>query len=56
LVCHVECEGLAFNELGKVGYKRSLSADEFNNEYYEWDIKTVKPENPDPEKTYDYET
>ena len=56
LVCHVECEGLAFNELGKVGYKRALSADEFNEEYYEWSIKTVKPDNPDPEKTYDYET
>ena len=31
LVCHVECEGLAFHELGKIGYKCSLSADEFNN-------------------------
>ena len=39
LMCHVECEGLAFHELGKVGYKRSLTTEEFNNEYYEWSIR-----------------
>lgn len=41
LVCHVECEGLAFHELGKVGYKRSLAADEFLNEYNDWAAKKV---------------
>lgn len=54
LVCHVECEGLAFHELGKIGYKCSLSADEFNNQYYNWSIKTVEPENPPQGMTYDY--
>ena len=36
LYCSVECEGLAFHELGKVGYKISLSADDFNNDSYEY--------------------
>lgn len=44
LICHVECEGLAFHELGKVGYKRSLTTDEFNNEYYEWSIGEYESE------------
>lgn len=54
LICHVECEGLAFHELGKIGYKRCLSADQFNNEYYDWSIKTVEPEEPEVNITYDY--
>ena len=41
LVCHVECEGLAFHELGKVGYKRSLQADKFYNDYYAWAAEEV---------------
>ena len=32
LMCSVECEGLAFHELGKVGYKVSLSQDDFYND------------------------
>jgi len=40
LLCHVECEGLAFHEIGKRGYKRSLSTQEFNDEYYNWSINT----------------
>lgn len=32
LICSVECEGLAFHELGKVGYKISLTNDNFINE------------------------
>lgn len=54
LICHIDCEGLAFHELGKVGYKCSLSTDEFNNEYYDWSIKTVRPATPEVNVTYDY--
>ncbi len=43
--CEIESEGLAFNELGKVGYKIDLSEDLYNMEYNEWadaseDMKT----------------
>ena len=37
--CEVECEGLAFHELGKVGYKLSLSQDNFEWVYKEWSEK-----------------
>lgn len=43
LICHVECEGLAFHELGKVGYKRSLTAEEYYDDYYKWSIATIRP-------------
>jgi hypothetical protein len=33
LYCDVECEGLAFHELGKIGYKITLSQDEFLTRY-----------------------
>lgn len=36
LMCDVECEGLAFQELGKVGYKISLASDDFYAEDLEW--------------------
>lgn len=36
LYCDVECEGLAFHELGKRGYKISLTTDDFTNDDYEW--------------------
>lgn len=36
LYCNVECEGLAFNELGKIGYKISLSSEDFYKAYEEW--------------------
>lgn len=36
LTCEVEAEGLAFQELGKVGYKISLSQEEFELEYEKW--------------------
>jgi len=35
--CEISCEGLAFHELGKIGYKIELSTDvlvEENNEWY----------------------
>lgn len=37
LICSVECEGLAFHELGKVGYKVNLSQDNFLLDKAEWD-------------------
>ena len=36
LYCNVECEGMAFHELGKIGYKVSLTADGFYLEDEEW--------------------
>ena len=36
LYCDVECEGLAFHELGKIGYKVALSLEEFQFDYDEW--------------------
>lgn len=36
LTCEVTCEGLAFHELGKIGYKFSLSQQDFLNEYSIW--------------------
>lgn len=36
IYCNVKCEGLAFNELGKQGYKISLSSEIFNNNDYNW--------------------
>ena len=36
LYCDVACEGMAFHELGKIGYKIALSADEYLLEYEDW--------------------
>ena len=36
LYCEVSAEGLAFQELGKIGYKISLSSQDFLDEYNEW--------------------
>ena len=36
LVCEVTGEGLPFQELGKIGYKISLSSQDFVDEYNEW--------------------
>ena len=36
LFCDITCEDLAYNELGKVGYKISLSSDKFLDEYNKW--------------------
>ena len=32
--CDVHCEGLAFHELGKIGYKIEFSTDELSEESY----------------------
>lgn len=36
LQCEVTCEGLAFHELGKTGYKVSLKQEDFENDDYDW--------------------
>ena len=36
LFCDVTCEGLAFHELGKIGYKISLNSDDFYDDDYNW--------------------
>jgi len=33
-MCEVTCEGLAFHELGKIGYKIALEADDLIEENY----------------------
>ena len=38
LYCDIECSGLAFYELGKIGYKVSLSEEDFYNDDYNWFI------------------
>lgn len=35
--CDVECEGLAFHELGKNGYKLSLTEDTYYNDHRDWE-------------------
>ena len=48
LFCEVECEGLAFHELGKVGYKLTLNQDDFIEEWAEWadDANHIASEEP----------
>lgn len=36
LICRIESEGLAFHELGKIGYQISLSSDDFVDDYNTW--------------------
>jgi len=36
LLCKVECEGLAFHELGRRGYTYTLSFDDFDLDYKNW--------------------
>ena len=48
LRCEVTAEGLAFQELGKVGYKISLLSQDFIDEYNKWaesDRSTEEPKN-----------
>lgn len=44
LYCDVEGEGLAFHELGKIGYKISLSSQDFYDEDYKWFQEGANPE------------
>jgi len=36
IIYDISCEGLAFHELGKIGYKISLMPDDFLNEWEAW--------------------
>lgn len=49
--CDVTCEGLAFHELGKIGYKLEFSTDTVSEESYQW-YKDKTGEEPVP--TLDY--
>ena len=46
LVCEVSCEGLAFHELGKVGYKISLQQEMFEEDYRKWAEGEVEGDEP----------
>lgn len=50
--CDVQCEGLAFHELGKIGYKIEFSTDVLAEENYQWYIGDQTDEEPIP--TIDY--
>ena len=52
LYCQVQCEGLAFHELGKIGYKISLSADDFYQDDYDYSTKGVWTDSYGKEQTY----
>jgi hypothetical protein len=41
LSCEVRAEGLAFQELGKVGYKISLNSQDFLDDYEKWYLSEV---------------
>lgn len=53
LYCDVECEGLAFHELGQTGYKISLSSDIFYDEDIKW-FNENGDETERPEATLQY--
>lgn len=50
--CDVQCEGLAFHELGKIGYKKEFSTDVLVEENYQWYINGQIGIEPNP--TMDY--
>ena len=52
LRCEVTAEGLAFQELGKVGYKVSLMSQDFIDEYNNWYNSTVGKDTED--EIFDY--
>lgn len=51
-ICEVECEGLAFHELGRQGYKIVLSAEEFDSDYLAWQENNEGVEAPVPNINY----
>ena len=53
LTCSLKCEGLAFHELGKVGYRYHLSQEVYEEEYKEW-AQTHKGFTPAPIQNIDY--
>lgn len=57
LTCEVTASGLAFQELGKIGYKISFSQDNFLTEYEKWFEDygdQTSPAEPEPRATIDY--
>lgn len=54
LTCEVKCEGLAFHELGKIGYNYSLSQDTFYLDYKEWAEGDNRGSTPEPIQNIDY--
>lgn len=46
IIIEVSAEGLAFHELGKIGYKISLSSDDFNEASYQWFTQGMVGEEP----------
>lgn len=54
LYCEVTAESLSFQELGKIGYKISLSSQDFLDEYNEWYETTVGQNTEN--KQFDYQT
>ena len=61
LYCDIYCEGLIFHELGKIGYKVSLSSEDFYNKDYDYfstgswtDSNNVVHNDAAPEATLQY--
>lgn len=54
LVCEVESEGLAFQELGKNGYKLSFSQESFQLDYDKWWKDENRKEENEPIASIDY--
>lgn len=54
LVCEVESEGLAFQELGKNGYKLSFSQESFQLDYDKWWEDENRKEEDEPIASIDY--
>lgn len=54
LTCDISCEGLAFHELGKKGYKLSLNQETFINEWYDWSISTDPSRGDEPISNINY--
>lgn len=54
LVCEVESEGLAFQELGKNGYKLSFSQDTFQLDYDKWWESEGRKDEDEPIASIDY--
>ena len=54
LTCEVKCEGLAFHELGKIGYNYSLSQEDFILDYEKWAKSDSHNEEEEPIQNIDY--
>lgn len=54
LFCEVESEGIAFQELGKIGYKITLNQDEFDVDYEKWWNDENRANLPEPIASLNY--